>query len=1416
VRVETDAGEVIELGTTETAPTIGITDYSRRVTDDFGVTTVVKRGFARRMSVRLAAPFEDVDAIQRRLATLRAQPALWVADERYGSLKVRGLYNDFSFDIAAPPLSYCTLTIEGLLESDALIDSGGDPAPGDQVSTLQVLQPVAITGPALVSSSVSETEHAEWSAGTTYPAGARVIRAASHRVYESAGGGNLGNDPAGTGGKWVDIGPTKRWAMFDQALGTATTSNAPIEITLQPGTAITSLAVLDTNAATVRVRAPGYDRTQAVIEGAGSALFLDLDAAAGASVTVTFTPTGTTPSARPWDDGARWSDVSSWRDAIPAGDGTVSVGTMLIGSLKPLGVTEASPTAGITDYSRKDTDDFGEVTIVERAWAKRMTAKALIRTDAIDDVAHRIAAVRAVPSLWIGEAELDSLTIYGFFKDYSIEVGETLSKLSLSIEGLSKAAPIAPAPVVLVPRGLYDAAVIYGPGDVVQYQGSSWTYIAAAASSGNAPPSLPTEENAFWRVFARAGADGADGRDGRDGLNGTNGAPGAPGENGQPSYLHIAYANSANGQVDFTTGAPGNRTYLGVLVDQVSSDSNSPGAYVWSLIKGVDGLNGANGTPGAPGADGKPSYVHIAYANSANGSADFSVDNPVGRGYVGFYTDQTLTDSTNPAAYAWSLVKGADGAAGLNGTNGAPGAPGANGQTSYVHVAYADSADGASSFTTGAPGARKYIGILTDFSVADSANYADYTWSKLTGDNGLNGANGTAGPAGADGQPSYVHFAYANSANGSVDFHVSDPAGRAYIGIYTDATLADSTNPAAYTWSLVKGADGKDGLNGTNGLDGKNGQSIHIAYADSADGTVNFTVGDAGGRTFIGVYTDTNPGADSPNPASYGWTRLRGLDGTNGLAGPGGYVHTAYANSANGTVDFHLFDPTGRAYLGVYSDQTLADSANPAAYAWSLIKGADGKDGLNGTNGAPGAAGANGSTSYFHTAFANSPTGLIDFTSGAPNGHAFIGTYSDFTAADSENPAAYTWTAYKGPASFGLTGRGDVTVASNSLVKTATSGLGDAAGGGFSTEGWIGGAQASFKLASVETACGLNTDPSSNDSYTSIDYAFLCSANGNTYIFESGSIMQAIGGNDPTRTFQIVYDNARVRYLINGIVVREIAAASGLTLYLDAALGGLPGYKITDISYSSAGSAGPTGAAASNLTASVSSLTFAADYLGNLKSGQLAQVIVLTFTEGSTNVSTNVDWTVPEFSGCAGSMTSSGLITFTSVAASGYVRVTGTYKGQAFTVKVPITLAKDAPPANSDQQASAGLSGFVSSNSYAGAPVATVIAAIPSGILRAQFNISYSPDDRGNVYLEGMAAYRRAGTADAWSFLPAVQGSQGRIGGTTSEPINEQGAASANQTVSVTAGRWEVGFFVRRYQGSLNGYFDGTLRGGNG
>lgn len=405
MRVVTAAGAV-DLGTTEVMPTIGMTDYSRRVTDAFGVTTVVERGFARRMSVRLGLPTESVDAVQSQLAELRATSALWIADDRFSWLAFEGFYKDFELDLALPTISYCRLTVEGLAETEVIADSGGDPAPPGQASTLRLVQPGGMG--ALVSSSVPETDYPEWSGTASYGFRARVIKVSTHRIYESVADYNSGNDPATAYDKWIDIGPTNRWAMFDESLGTATTAAGSIVVKLASASAVT---LLDMVATDVRVQATGYDQTQAV--SGGSVTFIDLPASSGQ---VTITVTGT---------------------------GQVSVGTLIGGTVALLGVTEASPTAGIRDFSRKEVDDFGEVSITERAWAKRMTARALIRTDEIDKVANRIAAVRAKPSLWIGDAGLNSLTIYGFFREFSIEVGETVSKLSLTIEGLSKAPPIA-------------------------------------------------------------------------------------------------------------------------------------------------------------------------------------------------------------------------------------------------------------------------------------------------------------------------------------------------------------------------------------------------------------------------------------------------------------------------------------------------------------------------------------------------------------------------------------------------------------------------------------------------------------------------------------------------------------------------------------------------------------------------------------------------------------------------------------------------------------------------------------------------------------------------------------------------------------------------------------------------------------
>lgn len=141
---------------------------------------------------------------------------------------------------------------------------------------------------------------------------------------------------------------------------------------------------------------------------------------------------------------------------------------------------------------------------------------------------------------------------------------------------------------------------------------------------------------------------------------GPQGIPGKDGEDGKTQYTHLAYANSADGKTDFSV-SDGNREYIGMYVDFVEADSTDPTKYTWSLIKGADG---AQGVPGTPGVNGKTPYFHIAYANSADGRTDFSVDDSVDKLYIGQYTDYTPDDSTDPTKYSWTKIKGEQGTAG--------------------------------------------------------------------------------------------------------------------------------------------------------------------------------------------------------------------------------------------------------------------------------------------------------------------------------------------------------------------------------------------------------------------------------------------------------------------------------------------------------------------------------------------------------------------------------------------------------------------------------------------------------------------------------------------------------------------------------------------------------------------------------
>lgn len=126
------------------------------------------------------------------------------------------------------------------------------------------------------------------------------------------------------------------------------------------------------------------------------------------------------------------------------------------------------------------------------------------------------------------------------------------------------------------------------------------------------------------------------------------------GEPGTSSYLWIRYAKDANG-TGMATIPTSDTKYIGTATTTTVTAPTSANDYKWSKYVGE------NGTPGANG------YVHIAYANSADGRTGFSVSDGTNKLYIGQYTDTTKEDSTDPTKYTWSKIKGEQGADGKPG-----------------------------------------------------------------------------------------------------------------------------------------------------------------------------------------------------------------------------------------------------------------------------------------------------------------------------------------------------------------------------------------------------------------------------------------------------------------------------------------------------------------------------------------------------------------------------------------------------------------------------------------------------------------------------------------------------------------------------------------------------------------------------
>jgi hypothetical protein len=299
---------------------------------------------------------------------------------------------------------------------------------------MQVLKPLTFQNSQLISTTATNAD-ANYSAATTYALGAKVSYLGKR--YESLQAGNLNKTPTTSPTWWLELGATNQFAMFDQFVGTSTTATTSLTVVYAPGSVFNSIALINVDAAviTITIRdglsGPIVYESSAGLSGANifswydyffldpllkrtQVVFSDLPSYINAHVTIVLTnSTGL----------------------------TVSVGNVVAGDLAKLGETQYGVSAGIVDYSIKETDEFGNTLFVKRAFSKRMQADFFLTNDQLNRVHSYLASVRATPAVWIGSNDPqfeEALVVYGFYKEFSLQIAYPNNSLyNIEIEGLT-------------------------------------------------------------------------------------------------------------------------------------------------------------------------------------------------------------------------------------------------------------------------------------------------------------------------------------------------------------------------------------------------------------------------------------------------------------------------------------------------------------------------------------------------------------------------------------------------------------------------------------------------------------------------------------------------------------------------------------------------------------------------------------------------------------------------------------------------------------------------------------------------------------------------------------------------------------------------------------------------------------------
>lgn len=301
---------------------------------------------------------------------------------------------------------------------------------------MRVIRPQPIDDNNLTSSTIAEPDTGEtvWTPGTRL-LGEQFISTVTHRVYEVVADPSTTDDPViGVNANpptWVNIAPTNKFAMFDNINSTKSSETTSLVVEITTGlvtNSIAGIAIDGASAINVTMTDPTagevFNRDISMInnDGVGGwwdyffapiiniTSFVILDLPIFPDATIKLTVTGT----------------------------TIEFGSLIVGSQVTLGISNFGTSLQLLDFSRKETDDFGNTVVVPGRTSKLVNFNVTVQKSLVGYVFNQLSDLTGFPSVWVGTTETDDATlVFGYYRDVQINISSpTITDMTLTVEGL--------------------------------------------------------------------------------------------------------------------------------------------------------------------------------------------------------------------------------------------------------------------------------------------------------------------------------------------------------------------------------------------------------------------------------------------------------------------------------------------------------------------------------------------------------------------------------------------------------------------------------------------------------------------------------------------------------------------------------------------------------------------------------------------------------------------------------------------------------------------------------------------------------------------------------------------------------------------------------------------------------------------